>query len=279
MKGLVTNKNANLFLVESEGKTLQLSPSGKTRAKGIFVGDYVEFDESITSVCGRKNLLIRPPVANIDKMFIIIAPSPKPDFVLVDKILIYCHLNDITPIIIVNKADVGGKVLQEECENYYSGKYKILLVSAKDGDLESLKNEIEGICVLAGQSAVGKSSIINAIFKTANAEVGELSKKIERGKQTTRMVNLYKYKENSYIADTAGFSLLDLAFVGNLDYRELSSYYPDFLQGRGKCKFRSCTHEGGDCGVIAQVKSNQISKNRYQNYLKILKELENAKRY
>lgn len=279
MKGLVINKNANLFLVENEDKIYQLSPSGKTRAKGIFVGDYVEFLDAITEVNARKNLLIRPPVANIDKMFIIIAPSPKPDFVLIDKILVYCHLNDIVPIIVINKADLGGE-LEKNVNEYYGRKYKTILVSAKEENLSYLEDEIEGICALAGQSAVGKSSIINAIFKNENcAQVGELSKKIERGKQTTRMVNLYKIKENSYIADTAGFSLLDLSFVGNVDARELSSYYPDFLDARRECKFRSCTHEGGDCGVMKAVNEGKINKKRYDNYLKILQELKNAKKY
>ena len=86
MKGLVINKNANLFTVEYNGKQIELSPSGKTKAKGIFVGDVVEFEDAITKVCQRKNILIRPPMANLDRLFIFIAPSPKPDFVLVDKI-------------------------------------------------------------------------------------------------------------------------------------------------------------------------------------------------
>lgn len=279
MKGLVINKNANLFTVESEGRIYKLAPSGKTRASGIFVGDQVEFDENITAVCQRKNILIRPPVANVDKMFIVVAPSPKPDFVLVDKILIYCHLNGIVPILVVNKSDAGGESLAEEMKNYYNEFYKVILVSAKNKDIAQLVNEIEGLCVFAGQSAVGKSSLINAIFGDSEASVGELSKKIERGKQTTRMVNLYKLKENSYIADTAGFSLLDLSFVGDVESRELSSYYPDFLKARSECKFRSCLHEGGDCGVIKGVKENKINKKRYENYLKILQELKNAKKY
>jgi len=280
LKGLVVNKNANLFSVECDDKIVKLSPSGKTRAKGIFVGDYVEFDESINLVLPRKNILIRPPVANIDRMFIIVAPSPKPDFVLVDKILIYCHLNDILPIIVVNKVDIDKGQLSKEVEDYYQGKYKVISVSAKQGNLDLLEKEINGICAFAGQSAVGKSSLVNALFKEENlTSVGELSKKIERGKQTTRMVNLYKLKENSYIADTAGFSLLDLGFVGNIEGRELSSYYPDFMEGRAICKFRSCTHEGGDCGVLTLVKEGKINKKRYENYLKILQELKNAKKY
>ncbi len=279
MKGLIINKNANLFSVEHEREIHVLSPSGKTRAKGIFVGDFVEFDNAITKVYSRKNILIRPPVANIDKMFIIIAPKPKPDFVLVDKILVYCHLNDIQPFIVVNKADICEKGFVEGVCDYYKGFYKVLTVSAKEGNLETLKNEIDGICVLAGQSAVGKSSLINAMFGEDFADVGELSKKIERGKQTTRMVNLFKVKDGAYIADTAGFSLLDLGFVSSLDAKDLSAYYPDFLKARGLCKFRSCTHEGGECGVIDGVMNGEINKERYAGYLKILQELKNAKKY
>ena len=279
MIGLVTTKNANLFAVECNGQIYSLKPSGKTKASGIFVGDQVEFGENITKVLKRKNLLIRPPVANIDKMFIVIAPTPKPDFVLVDKMLVYCHLNDIEPILVVNKSDLCDDNFIEIVEKSYKNHYKTLILSAKTENLENLEKEISGICVLAGQSAVGKSSIINALFKKENlAEVGNLSAKVERGKQTTRLVRLYKVGEG-YIADTAGFSLLDLSFVGNINYTELASYYPDFLSGRAKCKYRSCTHEGGECGVIEEVKNDNISKMRYENYLKILEELKSAKRW
>lgn len=278
MIGLVTTKNANLFDVECNGQIYSLNPSGKTKAGGIFVGDQVEFEENITKVLKRKNLLIRPPVANIDKMFIVFSTSPKPDFVLVDKMIIYCHLNDIEPVIVVNKSDICNEEFIQNIKKSYEKHYKILILSAKNENLENLKQEIKGICVLAGQSAVGKSSIINALFKKENlAEVGSLSK-IERGKQTTRLVRLYKVGDG-YLADTAGFSLLDLSFVGNLDYTELASYYPDFLQARAKCKYRSCTHEGGECGVMEEVKQDKISQLRYENYLKILNELKNAKKY
>ena len=279
MIGLVITKNANLFKVECENTIYSLKPSGKTKAGGIFVGDQVEFEENITKVLKRKNLLIRPPVANIDRMFIVIAPTPKPDFVLVDKLLVYCHLNDIEPILVVNKSDLCEDNFIENVEKSYKKHYKMLILSAKTENLDNLEKEIHGICVLAGQSAVGKSSIINALFKKENlAEVGNLSAKVERGKQTTRLVRLYKVGEG-YIADTAGFSLLDLSFVGNIDYTELASYYPDFLEGRAKCKYRSCSHEGGECGVVADVKNGNISKMRYENYLKILEELKSVKRW
>lgn len=278
MKGLVIKKNANLFSVECDGQIFHLSPSGKTKASGIYVGDYVEFEENITKVLPRKNLLIRPPMANIDKLFIVLAPTPKPDFVLVDKMIIYCHLNDISPCIVVNKKDLCDEEFANKINEDYAC-YDVLFLSAKKEPPEELENSIVGICALAGQSAVGKSSLINAIFKDeTKTETGTLSAKIERGKQTTRLVSLYKVG-NGYLADTAGFSLLDLSFVSNLDKGELASYYPDFLKGREGCKYRSCLHEGGDCGVIKLVRDGKISKRRYENYLKILQEMKNSKKY
>lgn len=272
MKGIVLKKNANLFTIESENKIFLLPPSGKTKEIGVFVGDEVEFDQTITSVYQRKNLLIRPPLANVDKMFIVICPKPKPDFVLVDKVIIYCYLNDISPVLVINKTDTATEEFLSECENDYSF-LQIVKVSAKNGDVESLKNQISGLCAFAGQSAVGKSSLINALHGEEKTEVGHLSKKIERGKQTTRIVSLYKF-ENGYLADTAGFSMLDLKIISTLKKNELASYYPDFMQGRALCKYRSCLHEGGECGVVKLVKEGKISKRRYQNYLKILDELD-----
>ncbi len=278
MKGIVLKKNANLFTIESGEKEYQIRPSGKTKTSGVFVGDYVEFDEAITKVFPRKNLLIRPPLANLDKLFVVISPSPKPDFVLVDKLLIYCTLKAISPVLIINKYDIANSEFLERVTGVYGKFVKTIKVSAKNGDVRGVEDEIDGICAMAGQSAVGKSSIINAIFQDELAKTNGLSKKIERGKQTTRLVSLYKLK-GGYLADTAGFSMLDLSYISDLEPRELSSYYPDFLEARAKCKFRSCLHEGGECGVIEAARKGKISLLRYENYLKILEELKNAKKY
>lgn len=272
MKGRVLTKNAKLFIVESGGENFTLSGSGKTKAGGIFVGDEVEFSGAIDYVHPRKNLLIRPPLANVDKLFIVISPLPKPDFLLVDKIIVYCYLNDITPLLVINKIDLAGENFVERVKDAYSF-LKIIPLSALKGDVGALEEEIEGICAFAGQSAVGKSSLINALVKENVTETGDLSKKIERGKQTTRIVSLYKF-ERGYLGDTAGFSMLDLKMVSSLKREELSSYYPDFLHARGLCKYRSCLHTHGDCGVIAEVKGGKINKLRYENYLKLLQELD-----
>ena len=271
MKGLVLKKNANLFTIECDEKIVTLHPSGKTKTGGVYVGDLVEFENSITKVYPRKNLFIRPPLANLNKLFIVVSPIPKPDFVLVDKMLIYCALNGVEPLIVINKKEIADDQFFESIKEDYKF-YNILFASAKDNDVSQIIDAIDGICAFAGQSAVGKSSIINSIFSDNVALIGDLSKKIERGKQTTRVVELFKIKDG-YIADTAGFSMLDLNMVSSIEKRELSSYYPDFLKGRQLCKYRSCTHLNGDCGVIQLLNKGEISKRRYQNYLKILSEL------
>ena len=279
MKGIIISKNANLFTIESGGQIFNVYPSGKTKSSGIFVGDYVEFDKSINKVYNRKNFLIRPPLANLDNLFIVISPVPKPDLLLVDKILLYCEFNNINPILVVNKYDLDEK-LYEKIYDIYGNYFKILKVCAKTKDVKEIEECISGICALAGQSASGKSSIINAIFNDNNlTNVGDLSKKIERGKQTTRIVKLYKLL-NGYIADTAGFSLLDLSMVSDIDFRQLSSFYPDFLEGRKLCKYRSCIHDNDEnCGVKKLVNIGKISRERYNNYLKILNELKLNKKY
>ena len=277
MKGIVIEKNAGLFKIDGQGQIFTLPASGKTKENGIYVGDCVDFDGAINTVYPRKNLLIRPPMANIDKMFIVVSPMPKPDFTLVDKIIVYCYLKDISPIIILNKIDIADENFVKDIERDYCF-LKIVKVSAKNKDVKYLKEEIEGICAFAGQSAVGKSSLINALVGENATIVGELSKKIERGKQTTRIVSLYKF-ENGYLADTAGFSMLDLGFVSDIKKEELSYYYPDFLKAREKCKYRSCLHTHGECGVIAGVKSGEISTLRYNNYLKILSQLDKSKKF
>lgn len=279
MQGLVISKNADLFTVESDDKIFKLKPTGKTKASGIYVGDNVEFDSAITRVLPRKNLLIRPPLANLDTLFIVIAPLPKPDLVLVDKILIYCMLKDIKPILVVNKIDIAGQDYLQNIKNCYHNAVKIIECSSHEQNISELEINLHGISALVGQSAVGKSSLINSLHRDLVAQIGDLAKKIERGKQTTRLVRLYKLK-NGYLADTAGFSMLDLSYVSDLDYRELSSYYLDFLQARANCKYRTCLHENDvDCGVIKAVKEGEIALERYKNYLKILEELKSAKKY
>ncbi|MGN1200715.1 MAG: ribosome small subunit-dependent GTPase A [Candidatus Caccovivens sp.] len=281
LSGLILKKQADLFSVETQtGEVLQVTARKNMKKDGIFVGDRVQIDDdnAICKLEERKNLLIRPPMANIDKMFIVIAPVPKPDLYTVDKLLLFCALNNIKPIVCVNKNDVDAKFCKD-LANIYKPIAKTLIFSSLDDSVTKLESEIDGICVLAGQSAVGKSSIINALKGEPLARVDTFSKKIERGKQTTRTVSLYKFGENKFLADTAGFSKLDERLL-DLTETELKTYIPEFLEFAPFCKYSSCNHiSSKECAVLNAVKDGKISKERYENYVKLYDVLKTIKRF
>lgn len=279
MKAKVIKKVADKFLLDGN---YFCSARGSLKEKGIFVGDEVEFDETslvIEKVAERKNILVRPPLANLSRMLIVIAPVPKPDLSLVDKLLIFCKINGILPIICVNKCDILPEDEKKRLKKIYSPLAKMVFVSAQNGELENLREVIKGVCAFAGQSAVGKSSLINALHGVKKEEVGSLAKKTERGKQTTRIVSLYKISNEDYIADTAGFSKLDEGLLG-IEARELGRYFEEFVPYLNSCKFQSCAHakEIG-CAVKEAVSSGEISRERYESYLKIYDNLKGIKNY
>lgn len=280
MNGLVTKKQSTLFVVRCDKQEFYCSARGNLKQQGVFVGDYVDFDENnkiIEKILPRKNCIIRPPLANLDRMFIVICAKPKPDFELVDKLILFCTTNNIKPIICVNKVD-DNPDFAKTVEDIYKNNFEIIFTSAKMNKTEDLKKQIKGICAFAGQSAVGKSSLINSIFGKEFEKIGDFGKKVERGKQTTRIVTLYPFGD-SFIADTAGFSQLDEKYL-DIDYHELSRYYPDFYPYVNECKYQTCEHaHAKDCAVIKAVNEGKISKNRYQNYLKLLSSKKSEKKY
>jgi len=280
-KALVLKKQADLFSVELEnGEIFDTVARKNLKREGIFVGDYVEVDgdKAISKVLTRRNVLIRPPVANIDKIFIVVAPVPKADLYTVDKMILFGKLNNIEPILCVNKNDLNEKYCND-IAGIYKKHIKTIVVSTKDQSFEKIKKLISGICVLAGQSAVGKSSIINALKGQEIAKVDTFSKKTERGKQTTRTVQLFEFGKGHYLADTAGFSKLDESLL-DLQENEVKSYYPEFLQYAGGCKYKSCLHiNSKDCAVIKAVKDGKINETRYKNYEKLVSVIKNLKRF
>lgn len=270
MNGLILKKNADKFTVELNGKPFIMS-ARNLKKDGIFVGDKVECkNDVIEKVLERKNILIRPPLANVDTMIIVVAMEPKPDFLLVDKLLVFCTVKGIKPILCINKSDLSESFVKD-VEKIYKDVVDIVSISTLDKSVLNLKKYIKGVTALAGQSAVGKSSIINALLGKEIAVVGDFSKKVMRGKQTTRLVELYDLGNENYLADTAGFSKLseELLIVNE---NELKDYYPDFIKYAHMCKYKSCQHlKLDDCGVVKAVSDGKISKIRYENY-KILRE-------
>ena len=192
------------------------------------------------------------------------APIPKPDYLLVDKLYLNCLSKNIDPIICVNKCDIKDEVFIK-CYNDYKDLMKVIKVSAKDKlGIDELKSFIDDkVVCFAGQSAVGKSSLINALLPGQNLKTDTLSRKTERGKHTTRHVELFG-NGKGFIADTCGFSILD---VFDADEKYLArSYFGDT-----GCKFKDCRHiSEPECMVLNKVKSGKISEERYDRYIKLL---------
>jgi len=276
------------------------TPAGliECKAKGIFrnkqikplVGDMVEIeltDEekklgNIIDIFPRKNVLIRPASANVDQalvIFAIVKPSAK--YNLLDRFLIMMEKQNLPCIICFNKKDIATEEEKEELIKAYGNcGYEVMFVSGKeDQGIDEIRMHLKGkTTVVAGPSGVGKSTIINALCPQANMETGEISRKIERGKHTTRHAELFALaEENTYICDTPGFTSLSL---GEMEKEELQSYYPEFAEYEAECKFGGCAHISEPvCGVKAALQDGKISKVRYENYVVLYNELKDRKKY
>lgn len=252
------------------------------RKNGILVGDLVEVEVSydrymIKKILPRKNSLIRPPVANIDNLVIVVSLStPSPDFFLLDKQIVLAKFKDILPIIVINKIDLNISDITNKDLSYIKNVYgnlgfQIIEVSAKNNiGIDVLKEKLHNkMSAFSGNSGVGKSSIINKIFGT-NSLTYEVAKKTNRGRHTTKHVKIYK-NEDMYVLDTPGFSSYELY---DIEYKELKNYYPDFLEC--KCDYLDCSHVFENekvCGVKKAINDGRIDKNRYDRYVELFKKL------
>lgn len=271
LEGRVIKGVGGKFKVETKNGVLTCFARGllKRDENSILVGDFVkvvkDHEYVITEIKPRKNSLVRPPISNVDTLVIVVAGEPEPDYVLVDKLLLTAFFNDIDPIIVINKSELSSSCV-DYVKTTYSDFCKIFCVSALNGDgIETLKENLQGTVCFAGQSAVGKTSLLNAICSLSE-ETGGLSK-INRGRNTTRHVQIYKVNDNFDIIDTCGFSKLD---AGMPPKNEIALYYPDFVK-LGSCKFRSCLHhKEPECVVVEAVKNKVLDEGRYERYLSII---------
>ena len=278
--GKVIKHVAARFVVLSDGKKVNCIARKKIRGKDyysdavdeILVGDIVEFQRDrdvfiIEKVLPRKNQLLRPYVSNIDTCLIVISPVPEPDFLLVDKVIVNCLHQGIEPVLVMNKVDIEKIDVSD-----YKDIIPIYYTSANTNEgLDELLQKIDGkTTCLAGQSAVGKSSLINAILNTNKQTIGELSRQTQRGTNTTRITEIIHIKDNTFIVDTCGFSMLDTI---DIEPEDLRFYFEEFEAFRGDCKFNSCTHiNEPDCEVLKHV-GKEISQKRYERYKTIYNEL------
>ena len=293
MVGRIVKGIAGFYYVH-DGKTVY-----ECRARGIFrenhekplTGDNVLFDVVsslkdpptglITEILDRKNMLFRPEIANVDRIFLLFsANKPEPNYEMLNRYLVAVHDTVIPVSLVVTKCDTAKEAELEAIEEAFSHTaFPIFFISSKNEEsIEPLREAMKGlVSALAGPSGVGKSTLINCLLGHEAMETGELSRKIDRGKNTTRHSEIFCMEENTYIFDTPGFSSVD---VENIEPENLPLYFDEFVPFVTACRFSSCTHrkEKG-CALRQAVRDGEISKKRYLSYTSIYQLLLDNRRY
>ena len=288
------------------GETVLCSASGSFRHNHVtpLVGDSVEViytdlsladeenrkDIRISRILDRKNELIRPPMANLDVMFISMAAAyPDPVISTVDKLIAIAEHNSIEPVIIIGKRDINGESAERLESIYRQCGFDVFSLSAETGEgVDELRAFIESslkrkTAAFAGASGVGKSTLINRLFPELALQTNTISEKIQRGRHTTRHVELYPISKSSnsgYIADTPGFSLLDFERFNFFDKEDLAYNMREFREYIGKCRYTKCTHTKEEgCAVLLAVKEGKIPPSRHESFLEIYSSLKNKNKW
>lgn len=284
MEGIIVKGIGGFYYVKTKDDIYECKARGIFRKENIkpYIGDYVNIDidenniGTITNINTRKNFLIRPPISNITQGIIIASVvDPKINFDFINKILVMAEKINIKIVLCFNKIDLISVKEQEQIKDFFiNTDYKILYTSVINNiginELrEVLKNNIS---VFAGSSGVGKSSLLNNIMPDLNLKTGVISDKNKRGKHTTRHVELFELDNNSFIADTPGFSNLDI--IQDIEIQELMYYFPEFDQYLSDCKYNTCLHNcEPECGIKRALNNGYISKKRYNSYLELLNQI------
>ena len=275
IKGEIKEGRGGFYTVRDEtGQEHILRAKKKFRRDGIspLPGDRVMLSPGsgeehgwLEEILPRASLCLRPPVVNITLMVIVIAPEPVPDYLLVDKLLVYADMQGIRPLIAVNKSDIGMETYEKARDIYKSSGAPVIALSASSGQgLDELCSRMRGeLTGFAGQSGVGKSALLSMVTGTELIS-GAISDRIKRGKQTTRHTTLL-YHDGMRVMDTPGFSLLELP--RGMEPEQLSGYYPDFRPYEADCRFNPCLHltEPG-CAVKKACEAGDINASRLLRY-------------
>lgn len=286
MEGTIIKALSGFYYVISSEKVYECRARGKFRLDGIspLVGDRVSFEPDgskgyVTSVHERRNFFIRPAVANIDALVFIAAnTNPVTDPFLIDRVSVICEESDCELIVCINKTDIDPA--DELYSIYRKAGFETFRVSAETGEgVDQLKNALTGkICAFTGNSGVGKSSILNAMLPGLSLQVGDVSRKLGRGRHTTRHVELFEAGYGTFIADTPGFASFEIEMMQTIDKTKLQHDFRDFVPYIGQCRFDDCAHikEPG-CAVTDAVKECGIVRSRYESYVRLYDMVSNNK--
>lgn len=291
MQGFIIENISNLYKIKLDNKIYEANARGKLKKDELIpvVGDRVKIDildkeenkAVIEEILPRTTYIKRPKMSNITQIILVVSSkNPKPDLLLLDKQLIFAEYLGIRPIIVLNKTDLDKKQEFEQIKLIYEKiGYKVIKTVAKTQEgIEDLHKILKGnINAFSGNSGVGKSTLINAIFRKDITQEGEISTRNKKGKNTTTSTKLYEIEENTYIADTPGFSTFD---ISEIDYRELDKYFREFRKLLENCEFVGCTHiKEKNCGIKQALDQGKVDIGRYERFCKIYEELKEKDRY
>jgi len=281
LEGIVTKGIGGFYYVNCNEILYECKPKGTFRLEknSPYPGDYVSVEVSdsefqkgtIVGIKKRKNFLKRPAVANIDQLFIVISSNnPAPDLLLADKLIIAAINSGIRPVILINKIDLRTSDEKKIEEQYINTGFDIHITSTISGEgINEIFSLMQGkLNAFAGQSGVGKSSILNALMQSNSMIIGELGDRSQRGKHTTRHTEIFPLKNGGFLLDTPGFSSYE---IHDVNEAELSNYFPEMNQFSHKCRFNGCLHYlEPKCAVKEGVELGEINSERYKRYLTIL---------
>ena len=288
IQGIILRSIGGFYYVEAADTVYTCRARGHFRRQGVtpVAGDRVSIlvDEdgtgTVDAVLERKNVLVRPPVANLDVLVLVASVChPRTNTLVLDKMIAVAEKKGICPIIVINKSDIGDPSELESI--YHTTGLECFTVSANDPKtLEPLRRRLAGqVCVFAGNSGVGKSSILNGIDPSLELTTGEISEKLGRGRHTTRTATLY-HLADGFVVDTPGFSSLDMEQVESIDKEELADCFREFAPYEGKCRFVGCAHyREPNCAVRAAVEAGEISGSRYESYVSMYEAVKDKKEW
>lgn len=271
--GIIIKAVGGLYFVKTPEGIFECKARGIFRNKGISpsAGDEVILEDNIviSEILPRKNFIIRPPLANLDIMvFVVSTCEPSPNFEIIDKFIAVCEYKNIEPVIAITKIDLSeGDYIRSIYEKV---GIKVLTIDySKENSCDELKSLLSGkLSAFTGNSGAGKSTLLNHIDSSLSLDTGEISKKLGRGRHTTRQVELFSLEGGGYVADTPGFSTFDTNRYDIIKCDELSSCFIEFENYSDKCRFKDCAHIGEKgCAVKDAVEKGDISETRYQSYV------------